>query len=442
MSSIGHRISCIEIDKIKIRTLRGGKSTIHEQGLEPLIQESIASSNLSFYESLEETGEQFDVYFVAVGTPPLSDGSANLEYVFNSVDQVVNYANSDFLLVTKSTVPVGTGKKILDKIRAVTAKKNINGYYASNPEFLKEGVAVSDFMNPDRIVVGSNDNSSFDILKELYSGISNNSMQWIFGGIEDAEIIKYASNCFLATKISFINEVAQVCKHFESDVSIVAEGVGADSRISNKFLKAGCGYGGSCFPKDVDEFIALAQRCGISVPLLEAVPKVNIRQQNIPFDIVSDYYNRVGLKGKKIAVWGLSFKANTDDIRCSPSLAFISKAVNHGAIVKVYDPAANRNFSKWLAVNSLSDKVEIYNDKEAALFNAEALVIMTDWDEFNRFDFSYVKCINLLVDSRSIYNKDDIPMNINYFTCSSKRTIKSGYQAKSSSVDHMCSEPI
>jgi UDPglucose 6-dehydrogenase len=399
LAEIGHNVVCIDNNPAKIEMLKEGKVPIYEPGLDILIKRNAGAGRLSFSTDIRESVQASEIIFIAVGTPPKDDGSADLSYVENVAKQIAESLNSYKVIVEKSTVPVETGDKV-KKTVALYNKNKVPFDVVSNPEFLKEGSAIEDFMRPDRIVIGVESKKAEKLLTELYKPIKT---RMIITDIKSAEIIKHASNSFLATKISFINAVAQICEKTGADIKKVAEGMGSDSRIGPKFLSAGIGYGGSCFPKDVDAFIHISESIGYDFKLLKEVQAVNKQQR-------SHFIKKINgtlwvPKDKKIAVWGLSFKPDTDDMREAPSIDVIKYLQKEGAKVTAYCPGAMERAAE------IFPNLNYANDKYEALKNADALVIMTEWDEFRTADLAKIKsCLKnpLILDARNLFEPEDM----------------------------------
>ena len=399
----GIDVTCIDVDKEKIINLNKGILPIYEPGLEQMIRRNVEKKQLRFSTDLKEGLEDSDIVFIAVGTPPGEDGSANLKHVLNVAGEIGRMMNDYLLIATKSTVPVGTAEKIRLTVQKELKErgKEISFDVASNPEFLKEGDAVEDFLRPDRIIIGVDSDRSEKMMNRLYKPFLLNGHPLIFMDIPSAELTKYAANSMLATKISFMNDIANLCELTGADINMVRKGIGSDSRIGNKFLYAGVGYGGSCFPKDVKALINTADEKGYSLRVLKAVEAINNDQKFIIFNKI---YNHFGgnLKEKLIAVWGLSFKPNTDDIREAPSLVIIRKLLEHGARINVYDPVAMEQAEK-----QLSDEVAYANDRYEALIDSNALVVVTEWAEFRSPNYKVMNKLmreKIIFDGRNIYD--------------------------------------
>ena len=370
-----------------------------------MVHRNYSAGRLKFATDLKECLDEVEVIFSAVGTPPDEDGSADLKYVLEVARTIGRNINKYVLVVTKSTVPVGTAQKVKSVIQEELDKRNvlIDFDVASNPEFLKEGDAVDDFMKPDRIVVGIESERAKEIMERLYKPFMMNNYRLIFTDIPSAEMIKYAANSMLATRISFMNDIANLCELVGADVNMVRKGIGADSRIGSKFLYPGCGYGGSCFPKDVKALIKTAEKNGYSMRVLKAVEEVNERQKGVLFEKLLKHYNG-DLKDKQIALWGVAFKPETDDMREAPAITVINELLKHGAKINVYDPKA-MDYSKSI----WGDRINYCQYSYEAVKNANALLLLTEWNEFRRPDFEKIKSLMtapLIFDGRNQYNAE------------------------------------
>ncbi len=403
-AEVGIDVTCVDIDKKKIDNLNKGIIPIWEPGLEPMVKRNYEAGRLHFTTDLSDVIEDTDVVFGAVGTPPDEDGSADLKYVLDVARSVGKLIKRHILMVTKSTVPVGTAEKVRNAMQEELDKRGVNIDFdvASNPEFLKEGDAVSDFLKPDRIVVGVESEKAEEIMSRLYKPFTMNGHPVIFMDVPSAEMTKYAANSMLATKISFMNDIANLCEIMGADVNMVRRGIGSDSRIGNKFIYPGIGYGGSCFPKDVKALIKTADDNGYSMRILKAVEDVNDSQKSRLFYKAQNYFG--DLKGKTIALWGLSFKPKTDDMREAPALVLIDRLIEHGAKVKAYDPVAMEE-----AKRRIGDKVEFTEDQYGALVDADALMLVTEWPEFKMPNFDVIKKLlktPVIFDGRNVYEAD------------------------------------
>ncbi len=406
-AEIGIDVTCVDIDQRKIENLKNGILPIYEPGLEELVKRNHEKERLNFSTELAKNLDGVDVVFGAVGTPPDEDGSADLKYVLGVASEVGQNMNDYLLMVTKSTVPVGTAEKVRAAIQKELDKRGVDIPFdvASNPEFLKEGAAVDDFLKPDRIVVGIDSDRAKKIMERLYKPFTMNGHPVIFMDIISAEMTKYAANAMLATKISFMNDIANLCEIVGADVNSVRKGIGSDRRIGPYFIYPGTGYGGSCFPKDVKALIITADKNGYDMEVLKAVENVNERQKSVLFGKAMNYFDG-DLKGKTFAIWGLAFKPQTDDMREAPSLVIIKKLLDAGAKVKAYDPVAMEE-----AKRMLGDSVELIDDQHEVLIDADGLFVITEWPEFK---FPNMKIIDKLLkgkvifDGRNIYNPEDM----------------------------------
>jgi len=406
-AEVGMNVTCVDIDAKKIANLKKGILPIYEPGLEEMVLRNTEKKRLHFSTSLEESIVGAEVAFIAVGTPPDEDGSADLKYVLSVAAGIGKHMDKSLVVVTKSTVPVTTAEKVHKAVKDELEKRNsdIDFYIASNPEFLKEGAAIEDFMKPDRIVVGTNRVEAEEIMRKLYKPFLMNGHPIIFMDIPSAEMTKYAANAMLATKISFMNDVANLCEIMGANVNMVRKGIGSDGRIGHKFIYPGVGYGGSCFPKDVKALIKTAKEHKYNMRILNAVEEVNELQKEVLFNKIKTHYNN-DLKGKTFAFWGLSFKPKTDDMREAPSLVIIEKLLKAGAKVVAYDPVAMHE-----AKRILGDTIAYSTDMYHTLNKADALLIVTEWPEFRSPDFIELgKRLNkkLIFDGRNIF--DDAEM--------------------------------
>lgn len=398
----GNTVSCIDIDEKKVNSLKNGKITIYEPGLEVIFERNLKQGRLSFTTNLKEGIEGAKIIFLALPTPPGEDGSADLQYVLKVAEDLGPLMKDYTVIVDKSTVPVGTAEKVHNKI-AANAKVDFD--VVSNPEFLREGVAVDDFMKPDRVVIGTTSDRAKKLMETLYAPLVRQGNPVIFMDERSAELTKYAANSFLATKITFMNEIANMCELLGADVDAVRKGVGTDSRIGKRFLFAGIGYGGSCFPKDVQALARSAQQVNYDFRLLESVMSVNEAQKTKLIPKIKDYF-KGDLKGKTIAIWGLSFKPYTDDIREAPALYNIDKLLEAGATVNVYDPEAMENVKE-----NLGDKVNFCEDAYACVDGADALLIATEWPVFRTPDFDKLASSlknKVIFDGRNLYTLDEM----------------------------------
>jgi UDPglucose 6-dehydrogenase len=414
-AEVGIETVCIDIDTNKIENLKKGILPIYEQGLEEIVATNYAKGRLHFHSSIGENIKDCEVIFIAVGTPPDEDGSADLKHVLAVANEIGNHIETYCVVVTKSTVPVGTAKKVKEAVKNALLKRNstIEFDVASNPEFLKEGAAVEDFMKPERIVIGIESKKAEEVMTKLYKPFLLNGHPCIFMDIASSEMTKYASNSMLATKISFMNDIANLCDIMGVDVNMVRKGIGSDSRIGNKFIYPGIGYGGSCFPKDVKALIKTASENGYEMKVLKSVEDVNDTQKHILFKKLKNYFK--DLNGKKIALWGLSFKPKTDDMREAPSLVLIDELLKAGAEIVAYDPKAMHE-----AKRVLGEKIVYADEQYQALEGADALVVVTEWPEFRSPDFTKV-AENLknkvIFDGRNIYDLQEMQSLGFYYEC-------------------------
>lgn len=406
-AEMGVQVTCVDIDRAKIAQLERGQMPIYEPGLEEIVRRNVEAGRLTFATSLADSLDRVEVVFVAVGTPPDEDGSADLSHVVEVARTFGRHIKRYTMLVTKSTVPVGTAARVKAVIEEELARRGeqVPFEVASNPEFLKEGNAVKDFMSPDRVVVGVESERARQLMTQLYRPFLINNFRVIFMDIPSAEMTKYAANAMLATRISFMNEIANLCERVGADVNLVRKGIGADPRIGSKFLYPGCGYGGSCFPKDVKALLCTATEQGVAMPLLQAVDTVNERQKGVLFEKLTRHYAGA-LAARTIAVWGLSYKPETDDMREAPSLVLIEKLLEAGCRVKVYDPIA---MERCRAV--LGDRVVYAKDMYDAALDADAVLLVTEWKLFRLPSWETLRRVMrtpLLIDGRNIYDRDEV----------------------------------
>lgn len=406
-AEMGVDVTCVDIDQNKIDRLLLGEIPIYEPGLEDMVKRNVEAGRLHFTTDLTSCLDDVEVVFSAVGTPPDEDGSADLKYVLAVARTFGRHIKKYTILVTKSTVPVGTAQKVKAVIQEELDKRGEKVAFevASNPEFLKEGAAVKDFMTPDRVVVGTESIRACKIMSRLYKPFMLSGERMIFTDIPSAEMIKYAANSMLATRISFMNDIANLCEQVGADVNMVRKGVGSDTRIGKKFLYAGCGYGGSCFPKDVKALIKTAEQNGCEMKVLKAVEEVNEKQKSILFEKLQRHYAG-SLKGRTIALWGLAFKPETDDMREAPALVLIDKLTGSGCMVKVYDPIAMGECKR-----RIGDKVIYCKDMYDAVVDADALLLVTEWKEFRMPSFAVLEKTmagKVIVDGRNIYDKEEV----------------------------------
>ncbi len=406
-AEVGIDVTCIDIDQKKIDGLKEGIMPIYEPGLETMVKKNYEKGRLHFSTNLAESIQDCETAFIAVGTPPGEDGSADLKYVLAVAKSIGENMKNYMVVVTKSTVPVGTAQKVKKEVAAALKKRGVDIPFdvASNPEFLKEGAAIADFLKPDRIVVGVESEKAEEIMKKLYKPFLLNGHPTIFMDVPSAEMTKYAANSMLATKISFMNDIANLCEIMGADVNMVRKGIGSDNRIGNKFIYPGVGYGGSCFPKDVKALIKTAEDNGYTMSVLKAVEEVNERQKSVMVTKVKSHFGS-DLKGKTFAVWGLSFKPKTDDMREAPSIVIINALLEMGAKVKAYDPIAMEE-----AKHDLKDTITYAKDEYDTLIDADALLLVTEWPEFRIPNFDVVGRLmksKVIFDGRNIYDKQEV----------------------------------
>lgn len=403
----GIDVTCVDVDKKKIEDLQNGILPIYEPGLEVMLERNVKKERLRFTTDIVSSLKNCEVVFIAVGTPPDEDGSADLKHVLAVARDVGKYMEDYLVVVTKSTVPVGTARKVKDAVKKELDNRNANIEFdaVSNPEFLKEGAAVNDFLKPDRIVIGTESKRAEEIMKGLYKAFLLNGHPIIFMDIPSAEMTKYAANAMLATRISFMNEISNLCEIVGADVNMVRRGIGSDPRIGNRFIYPGIGYGGSCFPKDVKALIKTAKENHYDMRILNAVETVNEDQKLVLFTKVKNYFAD-NLKDKTIGIWGLSFKPETDDMRESPSLVIIEHLLKSGCKVKGYDPQAMKE-----AKRILGDTIEFATDPYEALIDADCLLLLTEWHEFRYPNFKVMEKLmkqKVIFDGRNIYELDQM----------------------------------
>ena len=409
-AEMGVDVTCVDIDEQKIERLRRGEIPIYEPGLDEMVRKNVAAGRLHFTTELSGCIDGVEIVFSAVGTPPDEDGSADLKYVLEVARTFGRSIHKYTLMVTKSTVPVGTARKVKAVIEEELAARGEHVPFdvASNPEFLKEGTAIKDFMSPDRIVIGTETERARKMMTRLYKPFLVVSDRFVYSDIPSAEMIKYAANSMLATRISFMNDIANLCELVGADVNMVRKGIGADTRIGRKFLYAGCGYGGSCFPKDVKALIRTAEQLGYPMKLLSAVEEVNEAQKSVLFRKFCAHYGG-DVKGRTVALWGLAFKPGTDDMREAPSLVLISRLLDAGCRVKVYDPVAMDECRR-----RIGDKVEYCRDMYEAALDADALMLVTEWKEFRVPSYAVLAKTmkeKLILDGRNIYDREEAEEN-------------------------------
>lgn len=429
-SEVGIDVTCVDIDHNKIDNLNKGIIPIYEPGLDEMITRNMKKGRLSFTTNIAEALKDAEVLFISVGTPPDEDGSADLKYVLAVARDCGKHINDYLLVVTKSTVPVGTSQKVKQALQEELDKRNVKIAFdvASNPEFLKEGAAIDDFLKPDRIVVGLESERAEDLMKSLYKPFTLNGHPVIFMDIISAEMTKYAANSMLAAKISFINDIANLCEIVGADINKVRKGIGSDSRIGHKFIYPGIGYGGSCFPKDVQALIKTASEHNYELRVLKAVEAVNNDQKLVLFNKIMKYF-KGDVKGKTVALWGLSFKPQTDDMREAPSLYIVKNLLEAGAIVKAYDPIAINE-----AKHHFGDTISYYEDQYETLIDADCLAILTEWPEFK---FPNLKIVQKLLstpaifDGRNIYDREEMKESGFDYFCIGIDTLRDSVKLKS-----------
>lgn len=427
LAEVGHDVVCIDIDQDKVDKLNQGHIPIYEPGLTPLVENNCQQERLVFTTDAAKGVEHGELIFIAVGTPPDEDGTADLRYVLKVAETIATHMQGEKVIVNKSTVPVGTADKVQAKIAATLAEldKSVPFAVASNPEFLKEGAAVNDCMRPDRIIIGTHSTRVEKLMRELYAPFNRNHDRVIVMDIRSAELTKYAANCMLATKISFMNEMANLAERFGADIENVRRGIGSDPRIGYHFIYPGCGYGGSCFPKDVKALVHSAEQVGYQAKILQAVEEVNHTQKHKLFELISGHY-KGQLKGKKVALWGLSFKPNTDDMREASSLVLLEQLWQAGAQVMAYDPEAMEETQRIVGVR---DDLALMGTKESALAGADMLVICTEWQAFRAPNFNQIKDAlsePVIFDGRNLYEPESMEeKGFSYYGIGRGESIKS-----------------
>ncbi len=417
LAEVGHHVLCLDSDPNKIQQLKSGQATIYEPGLEDMLKRNISSGRLKFTTSAEESALFGDMQFIAVGTPPDENGSADLQHVMKAAESIAQYMQKPIVVVNKSTVPVGTADRVKSVIQKTLAKRNIKLAFSvvSNPEFLKEGAAIEDFMRPDRIIIGATDEQDINRMKSLYAPFNRHHNRIITMDVRSAELSKYAANCMLATRVSFMNELANLADELGADIENVRMGIGSDPRIGYDFIYAGCGYGGSCFPKDVKALASTAAQLGINMQMLKAAENINMKQKHVLIDKIRKRFGD-DLSGMRFAVWGLAFKPNTDDMREAPSLTMIERLIGLGAEVQAYDPVAMHEARKLLAHHA---EVSFAKSPFAALEGADALIIVTEWKEFRAPDFEAIKQtlnVPVIFDGRNLFSPAQLEqLGIEYY---------------------------
>lgn len=426
LSDVGHEVYCVDIDQQKIDNLKKGIIPIYEPGLEPLVKENYAAGRIHFTTDAKAGIEFGEVMFIAVGTPPDEDGSADLKYVLAVAEAIATHMTRETIVLDKSTVPVGTAEKVEAAIAGVLAQRgsDLPFHVVSNPEFLKEGAAVSDCMRPDRIVIGTDSEKAIEVMRELYEPFNRNHDRIIFMDRRSAELTKYAANCMLATKISFMNEMASLAEELGADIEMVRQGIGSDERIGYHFIYPGCGYGGSCFPKDVQALIKTAEQVGYDSRILKSVEAVNYKQKEKLFGYIQQHFGG-DIAGKTFAVWGLSFKPKTDDMREASSRTLMEALWAAGAKVQAYDPEAMEETQR---IYGSRDDLMLAGTKEAALKGADALVVCTEWQNFKAPDFNLIKdeiADTVIFDGRNLYNPERMAeKGIAYYAIGRGKSVK------------------
>ncbi|MDD4308855.1 MAG: UDP-glucose/GDP-mannose dehydrogenase family protein [Candidatus Cloacimonetes bacterium] len=408
-AEMGSSVICVDNDAAKISSLNEGFVPIHEPGLQEMITRNKAAGRISFTTDLKSAVEESRIIFIAVGTPPDEDGSADLQYVLGAAKEIAQWINSPKIIVDKSTVPVGTADLVHKAIAEVLSKRGVSHHFdvVSNPEFLKEGAAIDDFMHPDRVVIGTDNSVAGETMKTLYAPFCRTHDRVLIMGIRSAEMSKYAANALLATKISFINEISKLCEAYGADVSEVRNGIGSDTRIGYKFIYPGVGYGGSCFPKDIKALIHMANQKGFDSHILKAVEEVNATQKMLLVQKVKSHFGN-DLSGKCFAIWGLAFKPQTDDMREAPSIIIIKALIEAGATIRAYDPVAINEAKRIFGNNS---SLCLCNSEYQALENSDALLLITEWHQFRYPDFVRMAEIMkqaVIFDGRNLYNPNEL----------------------------------
>lgn len=412
-AQMGNFVRCVDVDEKKIENLNNGILPIYEPGLDDLVEASVKHGFLKFTTSLSDAMKESDIYFIAVGTPPGEDGSADLQYVLGVAEEIGENLDKYAVIVDKSTVPVGTADKVKQAVQKKLEKRNLKIEFdvVSNPEFLKEGAAIDDFMKPDRVIIGAESDKAANIMQKLYAPFSRSKDKIITMGIRDAELTKYAANSILATKISFMNEIANLCEILGADVENVRKGIGSDQRIGYHFIYPGCGYGGSCFPKDVKALVNMAKKSGFEPLVLEAVEKRNDLQKKRLFEKITDRFGN-NLSGKTFGIWGLSFKPGTDDMREASSIVLINSLIGAGAEIKAYDPVAMDEAKHIFPKNYFDEKLLVLCDHQYdAAKDSDALVLVTEWKPFRQPDFIALKKMlknPCIFDGRNLYEPEEL----------------------------------
>lgn len=422
LADVGHHVLCVDVDDKKVENLQNGIIPIYEPGLTPIVEENYKAGRLEFTTDAKMGIAHGEIQFIAVGTPPDEDGSADLKYVLEVAETIAIHMDSPKIIIDKSTVPVGTADIVKERVADVLQQRDviIEYHIVSNPEFLKEGAAVQDCQRPDRIVVGTDNSEVANTMRELYAPFNRNHERIIIMDIRSAELTKYAANCMLATKISFMNEMANLAEKLGADIEAVRHGIGSDTRIGYQFIYPGCGYGGSCFPKDVQALIRTADSIGYNAEILKSVEAVNYRQKEKLFAKVSKHFNG-NLKGKRFALWGLSFKPNTDDMREAPSRILMESLWSAGATVQAYDPEAMNECQR---IYGQRDDLVLVGTQESALKEADALIIVTEWQHFRAPDFEQIKRDlkqSIIFDGRNLFEPERLKkQDITYYSIGRK----------------------
>ena len=425
LAQVGHDVLCVDVDESKVSDLKKGVIPIHEPGLTPMVIENYGSGRLNFTTSAKDGVNHGEIQFIAVGTPPDEDGSADLQYVLEVASIIATHMTDYKVVVDKSTVPVGTADKVSDQITTTLQQRGVSLPFdvLSNPEFLKEGAAIDDCLKPDRIILGVDSEKAKNILSELYAPFNRNHDRIIYMDVRSAELTKYVANCMLATKISFMNEMSNIAEHVGADIEQVRQGIGSDSRIGYQFIYPGCGYGGSCFPKDVQALKRSAQELGYNSEMLNAVESVNKTQKQKLFSLVNRHFKK-GIQGKTFAVWGLSFKPNTDDMREASSRILMESLWAAGATVQAYDPEAMDEVRR---VYGARKDLLLMENKEAALEGADALIIVTEWQVFRAPDFDIIKkslVDAVIFDGRNLYDPASVEAKgVQYYAIGRGRSV-------------------
>ena len=423
-ADVGYHVVCVDVDEKKVEALNNGIIPIYEPGLTQIVNDNYKLGRIEFTTDSEKAVAHGEIQFIAVGTPPDEDGSADLKYVLAVGETIAKYMTDDKIIINKSTVPVGTADKVNDKVSEILSRRNVEliHHVVSNPEFLKEGDAVQDCRRPERIIVGTNNESVRRLLRELYAPFNRNHDRMIFMDVKSAELTKYAANCMLATKISFMNEMANIAERLGADIEAVRHGIGSDSRIGYKFIYPGCGYGGSCFPKDVQALIRTADSIGYNSEILKSVEAVNYRQKEKLFEKINKHFAN-DLKDKVFALWGLSFKPNTDDMRDAPSRVLMEALWNAGAKVQAFDPEAMNECKR---IYGERDNLTYHKNEKEAVLGVDGLIIVTEWQHFRTPDFDFLKRNlreSVIFDGRNLFSPERLSKEgITYYSIGRNKT--------------------